>query len=73
MRNRKEYLVPMVSLVKIETEAPLTTFSPNGTIEGPVGAKRYDEDYLEWEIMEDLKEEHTFKVSSIWDNDIENE
>lgn len=73
MKSRKEYLIPAVSVVKMEVESLLTTFSSSGTIGGPVGIKRYEEDDMEWEIMEDIKEKQAFKVMSIWDDDIENE
>lgn len=39
MKDKKRYSTPEIITVKLDTESLLTTFSNNGTIEGPAGAR----------------------------------
>ncbi|MBO5466193.1 MAG: hypothetical protein J6A02_01975 [Prevotella sp.] len=56
----KEYIKPSVMIVEVCTESLLTTFSSDGEIGGPVGAKEHDGIF-------DPYEDSTVGQSSVWD------
>lgn len=56
MKDKKRYSTPEIFIVKVDTESLLTTFSNNGTIEGPAGVRpnNFNDEWEEYMELDEL-------------------